>query len=91
MAHSAYHLQALVYTVALHRLLRQRLGAAYHYDRHVGGHLYLFLRGMKGAGSPLGVWADRWSAEVVVGMDAVFSGATADEVERAMDAVGGTA
>jgi len=91
MAHSAYHLQALVYTVALHRLLRQRLGAAYHYDRHVGGHLYLFLRGMKGAGSPLGVWADRWSAEVVVGMDAVFSGATAEEVERAMDAVGGTA
>jgi hypothetical protein len=26
-----------------------------------------------------------------VGMDAVFSGATAEEVERAMDAVGGTA
>ena len=89
MAHSAYHLQALVYTVALHRLLRQRLGAAYDYETHVGGHLYLFLRGMKGRGDTLGVWADRWSADVVAGMDAVFAGATPEEVERVMDAAGG--
>ncbi len=91
MAHSAYHLQALVYTVALHRLLRQRLGAGYDYDRNVGGHLYLFLRGMKGAGSHLGVWADRWPRAVVEGMDAVFAGATRDEVVATMDASGGTA
>ena len=88
MAHHAYHLQALVYTVALHRHLRQRLGTSYDYDKHIGGHLYLFLRGMEGPMSPdgerLGVWADRWSKATVVGMDLVLAGATADEVKQAL-------
>lgn len=71
MAHSAYHLQSLLYTVALHRLLEQRL-TDYDYDRHIGGHLYLYLRGMEGAGglrddagAPLGVWTDRWPRATV--------------------------
>ncbi len=92
MAHSAYHLQALLYTVALHRLLKQRLGPAYDYDRHVGGHLYLFLRGMGGpdtprldGGSCLGVWADRWPRRAVLGLDIALSGGTVYEVRSAMD------
>jgi exodeoxyribonuclease V beta subunit len=88
MAHHAYHLQALVYTVALHRHLRQRLGGTYDYDTHIGGHLYLFLRGMEGKaasdGEHLGVWADRWSKATVLGMDLVLAGATADEVKQAL-------
>jgi ATP-dependent exoDNAse (exonuclease V) beta subunit len=88
MAHHAYHLQALVYTVALHRHLRQRLGGVYDYDTHIGGHLYLFLRGMEGDVAPvaerLGVWADRWSKATVLGMDLVLAGATATEVEQAL-------
>ncbi|HWF53811.1 MAG TPA: PD-(D/E)XK nuclease family protein, partial [Solirubrobacteraceae bacterium] len=47
-----YGLQALLYTVALHRYLRWRL-PAYDPDRHLGGVLYLFLRGMLGASTPL--------------------------------------
>jgi exodeoxyribonuclease V beta subunit len=43
-----YGLQALLYQVALHRFLRWRL-ADYDPDRHLGGVLYLFMRGMTGA------------------------------------------
>ncbi len=46
-----YPLQALLYAVALHRFLRWRL-PAYDPDRHLGGVLYLFLRGMCGADTP---------------------------------------
>ncbi|MBM4345187.1 MAG: UvrD-helicase domain-containing protein [Deltaproteobacteria bacterium] len=80
MGHAAYHLQALLYTVALHRLLRTRLGDAYDYDRHVGGHLYLFLKGMGGPATPtcqgarLGVWADRWPKATVAALDRAFDG-----------------
>ncbi|MFB5204889.1 hypothetical protein, partial [Stenotrophomonas sp. 3diitr2024] len=35
MRHSEYDLQALIYTVALHRWLRFRLGSAYDYERVV--------------------------------------------------------
>jgi exodeoxyribonuclease V beta subunit len=46
MAEHAYHLQALLYVVALHRYLRGRL-ANYAYDTHIGGYLYLFVRGVR--------------------------------------------
>ncbi|NEK65725.1 MAG: hypothetical protein G3W67_25550, partial [Xanthomonas perforans] len=42
MAHSEYELQALIYTVALHRWLRFRLGDGYDYARDFGGVRYLF-------------------------------------------------
>ncbi len=42
-----YQLQALIYLVALHRFVRNRLGEAYDYDAHIAGAAYLFLRGMK--------------------------------------------
>ena len=41
---SRYDLQFVIYTLALHKLLQQRL-PDYDYDTHVGGALYLFLRG----------------------------------------------
>ncbi len=47
MLHAHYPLQALLYAVALHRFLRWRL-ADYDPERHLGGVLYLFLRGMVG-------------------------------------------
>lgn len=40
-----YHLQALIYLLALHRFLKTRL-TAYDYDLHVGGAVYLYVRGM---------------------------------------------
>jgi exodeoxyribonuclease V beta subunit len=49
MIQAHYPLQALLYNVALHRFLRWRL-AYYDPARHLGGVLYLFLRGMCGRG-----------------------------------------
>ncbi|QJY49819.1 UvrD-helicase domain-containing protein [Pseudonocardia broussonetiae] len=47
-----YPLQALLYGVALHRYLRWRL-PAYDPARHLGGVLYLFVRGMCGPDTPV--------------------------------------
>jgi exodeoxyribonuclease V beta subunit len=43
-----YDLQYSLYLLALHRLLKVRLGNVYDYDTHIGGGLYLFLRGAQG-------------------------------------------
>ena len=48
MAAHRYDVQAMLYLLALHRLLRQRLGAAYEPARQLGGALCLFLRGIEG-------------------------------------------
>ncbi len=40
-----YHLQYLIYTIAVHRMLKQRLHD-YDYEQHFGGVYYLFLRGL---------------------------------------------
>ncbi|KKN38437.1 hypothetical protein LCGC14_0753510, partial [marine sediment metagenome] len=45
MSSHQYHLQYLIYTVALHRLLKQRI-ANYSIETHLGGVYYTFLRGM---------------------------------------------
>ena len=85
MCHHAYHLQSLLYSVAVHRLLCQRLakyreGGKASYELHFGGHVYLFLRGMNGKstfrcdGAALGVWVDRWPHEVVHGLDMALRG-----------------
>lgn len=52
MADHHYPLQALLYSVALHRYLRWRL-ADYDPAVHLGGIAYLFVRGMVGAGTPV--------------------------------------
>lgn len=51
MLHSDYPLQALLYCAVLHRFLRWRVGD-YDPARHLGGVLYLFVRGMCGADTP---------------------------------------
>jgi exodeoxyribonuclease V beta subunit len=52
MLHSHYPLQALLYSVVLHRYLRWRL-PSYVPQQHLGGVLYLFLRGMCGPETPV--------------------------------------
>jgi exodeoxyribonuclease V beta subunit len=51
MRHAHYPLQALLYSVALHRFLRWRQ-PGYDPAVHLGGVLYLFLRGMCGPDTP---------------------------------------
>ncbi len=52
MGHSDYPLQALLYAAVLHRFLRWRQ-PGYDPERHLGGVLYLYLRGMCGPETPL--------------------------------------
>ncbi|MCJ8169396.1 exodeoxyribonuclease V subunit beta [Atopomonas sediminilitoris] len=47
-----YDLQYLLYTLALHRLLKTRL-PDYRYAEHMGGAVYLFLRGLDEQGNGL--------------------------------------
>ncbi|WP_295957356.1 exodeoxyribonuclease V subunit beta [uncultured Xanthomonas sp.] len=76
MAHSEYTLQALIYTVALHRWLRFRLGGAYDYARDFGGVRYLFCRGLDAARDPSpGVHAWRFDPDLIEGVDTLFAGA----------------
>lgn len=75
MEHSEYGLQALLYTLALHRWLRFRLGDGYDYARDFGGVRYLFCRGLDAgnAASP-GVRAWTFAPELVAALDALFAG-----------------
>jgi exodeoxyribonuclease V beta subunit len=68
-----YDLQLALYLFALHRLLKSRL-PDYDYDRHVGGALYLFLRGSQAPGG--GVCAERPDRSLIEALDRLFSGET---------------
>lgn len=68
IAEHRYDLQYQLYTLALHRLLSQRL-PDYEYEKHVGGVCYLFLRGMKANGNDTGVFKTRLSREHVEALD----------------------
>ena len=52
MGHSDYPLQALLYAVVLHRFLRWRQ-PGYDPEVHLGGVLYLYLRGLCGPDTPI--------------------------------------
>ena len=67
---SRYDLQYVIYLVALHKLLQVRLGDAYDYDTHVGGSLYLFLRGIEAPSA--GVFYDRPPRELIEELAAWF-------------------
>jgi exodeoxyribonuclease V beta subunit len=51
MAHEAYTLQYLLYTVALHQYLKYRI-PSYQYEEYFGGVFYLFLRGVNPDSGP---------------------------------------
>lgn len=60
MIRSHYPLQALLYSVALHRYLRWRL-PDYDPHRHLGGAQYQFVRGMLGPSTPAGCGVFDWN------------------------------
>jgi exodeoxyribonuclease V beta subunit len=68
MAEHGYHLQYLLYTVALDRYLRRRL-PAYRYEEQLGGVLYLFVRGIRaawpGTAARPGVYFHRPTGDVI--------------------------
>ncbi len=67
-----YDFQYVLYTLALHRLLRSRL-ADYDYDKDIGGVFYLFLRGMS-VGSESGVFYSKPKRELIESLDRLFEG-----------------
>ena len=71
MDHSHYRLQALLYTLALHRFLRQRL-PDYAPATHLGEFIYLFVRAA-GLGPGAGVYAERFPDALVADVDAAFA------------------
>ncbi len=67
-----YDLQSLLYALALHRLLAQRI-PDYDYERHFGGSYYLFLRAMRPHHGPgYGVYFERPERTTIDGFDALF-------------------
>ncbi|WP_404362948.1 exodeoxyribonuclease V subunit beta [Marinobacter sp.] len=71
VAEKRYDLQYALYMLALHRLLKARL-RDYDYDRHVGGAVYLFLRGNGAPGG--GVHSDRPDRRMIEALDRLFRG-----------------
>lgn len=71
VASHRYDLQYVLYLVALHRQLQLRL-PDYDYDRHVGGALYLFLRGSRAPGQ--GIHHARPPRALIEALDALFKG-----------------
>ncbi|AWY42633.1 exodeoxyribonuclease V subunit beta [Pseudomonas putida] len=77
-----YDLQYVLYLLALHRQLKTRL-ADYDYDRHVGGALYLFLRGTR---SPTqGAYFARPARELIERLDRMFQGKAEPKAEPAWE------
>ena len=74
-----YDLQYQLYTLALHRYLRHRI-ADYDYERHFGGVIYLFLRGVDGQDPQQGIYATRPDGELIALMDEMFAGAELEEM-----------
>jgi len=76
MRYSEYDLQALIYTLALHRWLRFRLRDEYDYSRDFGGIRYLFCRGLcvRADGGVDGIHARRFAPELVMALDELFTG-----------------
>ena len=51
MAEHRYDIQGAIYMLAVHRLLRARLGEDYDPEQHLGGAVFLFLRGIANPGT----------------------------------------
>ncbi|MDE1169202.1 MAG: exodeoxyribonuclease V subunit beta [Pseudomonas sp.] len=66
-----YDLQYVLYLLALHRQLKARL-PDYDYDQHVGGALFIFLRGTASASQ--GLYYTRPPRELIEQLDELFSG-----------------
>jgi len=70
MTGSNYHLQYLIYTVAMKRYLAQKI-INFDYDKHFGGVIYVFLRGVRWTGNT-GIYYKKPSAKYIIELDEIF-------------------
>jgi exodeoxyribonuclease V beta subunit len=68
MTNSNYHLQYLIYSIALYRYLKQVLDSQFDYDNHMGNVYYLFFRGLR-SGQSTGVFTTKIPLEVLQQFD----------------------
>ncbi|MDD1795203.1 exodeoxyribonuclease V subunit beta [Enterovibrio sp. ZSDZ42] len=66
-----YDFQYQIYSLALHRFLRQRI-ANYDFERHFGGVYYLFVRGIE-ADTRHGIFFTKPSYSLIDGLDVLFT------------------
>jgi exodeoxyribonuclease V beta subunit len=71
MCRSAYILQYHLYTLALDRLLKVRL-PGYSYEKHFGGSLYLYLRGISAGSATSGIYCGRPEPDFIRRADEVM-------------------
>ena len=79
MDHSHYRFQALLYTIAVDRYLRQRV-PGYRRSEHLGEAIYLFVRavGIAPERAPdAGIWTHRFDEALLDAVDRVFAGRVA--------------
>ncbi|HSC76404.1 MAG TPA: PD-(D/E)XK nuclease family protein, partial [Pseudomonadales bacterium] len=69
--HKRYELQYTLYILALHRHLQDRLHD-YDYDKHIGGAVYVFLRGIENT-ETRGVHFEKPSRYLIEKLDALFA------------------
>jgi exodeoxyribonuclease V beta subunit len=81
-----YHLQAILYTLALHRWLKYKL-PHYDYHTHIGGAYYLFIRGMSETEPGNGVYFVLPEKSMIEALDVLFSGKTPEKSERASNSL----
>ncbi|MDT8439756.1 MAG: exodeoxyribonuclease V subunit beta [Wenzhouxiangellaceae bacterium] len=68
-----YDMQFVIYELALHRLLKQRMGTAYRPEQHLGGAAYLLLRGCDNT-ETAGVYFEPADIELIEALDRLFAG-----------------
>ncbi|AQU83124.1 MULTISPECIES: exodeoxyribonuclease V subunit beta [unclassified Halomonas] len=68
-----YDLQAALYLLAMHRLLKARL-PGYDPHQHLGGSMTVFLRGSRSPGR--GVFSEPAPVELIEALDSLFAGAS---------------
>jgi len=69
-----YELQYTLYLLAIHRQLKARLGEDYDYDEHIGGAVYIFLRGLDGPCT--GLHTEKPPRVLIEALDGMFAGTT---------------
>jgi len=65
-----YHLQYLIYSMAVKNYLEARL-PEFDYDKHFGGVIYVYLRGAR-KGTEHGIYTNRPSLEQVETLERIF-------------------
>ncbi|NMP17418.1 exodeoxyribonuclease V subunit beta [Thalassotalea sp. Y01] len=77
-----YDLQFLIYALALHRYLQERI-ADYQFKQHFGGVFYLYLRGMSRANTERqGVFFNPLSEQLIESLDRVFKGESLSDADK---------